>query len=123
MLTSLIELLVQLVWNTLRGIKAPRRKVKAVAIPANTSGAVCLGSIIRSPFAKPTGDGPEPTELILTGEERRRHIYTLGITGTGKTNLGLQLFRADVEQGRGVFLLDFRGELVSSLLHCLRPKS
>lgn len=116
MLTTLIELLLQLVWNGIRGIRRPRRRAKASAIEGNIIGSVCLGAIIRSPFAVPFGDGPEPTELILTSEERRRHIYQIGLTGTGKTNLALQLFRADVEQGRGLCLVDYRGELVDRAL-------
>ena len=118
MIATLFELLILNIWNTLRrGARPSRRKqnqqAQADTVPADT---VSLGTIVRSPFALLDTDGPQPTELRLTIEEKRRHAYLLGSTGSGKTNLLLQLVRADIEQRRGVFLLDFRGELVDRVL-------
>src|SRR5579859_7705881 len=119
MITHFFELLITYLWNLLRRGARPRRKQRAPEPDTPSTDSVSLGTIVRSPFAPPLGDGPQPTELRLTTEEKRRHVYLLGSTGSGKTNLLLQLVRADIEQRRGVFLLDFRGELVDRVLMIL----
>ena len=118
MIASLIELILVNIWNTLRRGARPRPRKKNQQAQANTVSAdtVSLGTIVRSPFAPVDSDEPQPAELRLTMEEKRRHLYLLGSTGSGKTNLLLQLVRADIEQKRGVFLLDFRGELVDRVM-------
>ena len=114
MIASLFEFLFLNIWNLLRRAARPRprrtgRNEQTAVMPSDT---VCLGTILRSPFAPIDTDVAQPTELRLTTEEKRRHLYLLGPTGVGKTNLLLQLVRADIEQRRGVCLIDFRGELV-----------
>lgn len=50
-------------------------------------------------------------EITLQPEERRRHLYVVGQTGTGKSTLLLNLLRQDIEHGEGVMLLDPHGDL------------
>lgn len=45
-----------------------------------------------------------------------RHLYLLGATGCGKTNLILQLLTQDFRQGRTVAIIDLRGDLVDRAL-------
>ena len=118
MIAHFLELLFTFIWNTLRhGARHhPARKNKRAQADAAPADTVSLGTIVRSPFAPADMDGAQPTELRLGLEEKRRHLYLLGSTGSGKTNLLLQLVRADIEQKRGVFLLDFRGELVGRVM-------
>jgi len=59
-----------------------------------------------------TGD-----RVFLTSEARRQGVYVVGITGTGKTTLLLNMALADVRAGEGVCLLDPHGDLIEDLLH------
>ena len=45
----------------------------------------------------------------LMTEDRRRHVYVIGQTGTGKTGLLTHMRRADLEAGRGFCFLDPHG--------------
>ena len=51
----------------------------------------------------------------LTHKDRRRHLYVIGKTGTGKSTLLFNLMMADLEQGRGFALLDPHGDLATSV--------
>ena len=49
-------------------------------------------------------------------EDRFRHLYAIGQTGTGKSTLLLNLAAADIAAGRSVVLLDPHGDLCEQLL-------
>jgi hypothetical protein len=53
---------------------------------------------------------------MLDPEERRRHLYIVGQTGTGKSTLLLNLIRQDLVAGEGVALLDPHGDLAEAAL-------
>ena len=62
--------------------------------------------------------------VTLAPDERRRHLYLIGQTGTGKSTLLLNLIRQDMENGEGLALLDPHGDLASAaLLHVPRRRS
>ena len=46
----------------------------------------------------------------LTQADRRRHVYVIGMTGTGKTGLLLNLMHADLLAGAGFCFLDPHGD-------------
>lgn len=54
--------------------------------------------------------------VALDEDERRRHLYLVGQTGTGKSTLLLNLLRQDFESGAGVALLDPHGDLAHAAL-------
>ena len=54
--------------------------------------------------------------VALNREERRRHLYIVGQTGTGKSTLLLNLIREDMLSGEGVALLDPHGDLAEAVL-------
>lgn len=57
------------------------------------------------------------TKPIRLGEEdRRRHLYTVGQTGTGKSNLIANMIAQDIEAGKGVGVIDPHGDLIESVL-------
>lgn len=56
----------------------------------------------------------EPFEI--TPEDRLKHTYILGSTGSGKTNLLSQLIEKDIECGRTGVILDLRGDLVDRVI-------
>src|SRR5271169_3727979 len=57
----------------------------------------------------------------LSVTDRRRHVYLLGKTGTGKTTLLRNLIIQDIEAGRGCMVLDPHGDLAEELLDYIPP--
>ena len=54
--------------------------------------------------------------VMLDPEERRRHLYLVGQTGTGKSTLLLNLIAQDLAAGQGLALLDPHGDLAEAVL-------
>src|SRR5580700_6384286 len=54
--------------------------------------------------------------VVLDPEERRRHLYIIGQTGTGKSTLLLNLIAQDLAAGEGLALLDPHGDLAETVL-------
>lgn len=54
--------------------------------------------------------------IFLRDEDRRRHAYILGQTGTGKSTLFLSLVLQDIQQGKGLALIDPHGELIDQVM-------
>lgn len=59
---------------------------------------------------------------IKKGEDRRRHMYILGKSGTGKTTLIANMAIADIRNGEGVAVVDPHGDLSEILLDYI-PKN
>ncbi|MGA2495483.1 MAG: type IV secretion system DNA-binding domain-containing protein [Roseiarcus sp.] len=57
----------------------------------------------------------------LLQADRRRHVYVVGMTGTGKTGLLLNLMHADLQAGAGFCFLDPHGD-ASQHIASLAPK-
>jgi hypothetical protein len=55
-------------------------------------------------------------------EDRFRHLYTIGQTGTGKSTLLLNMAAADIAAERAVVLLDPHGDLCEQLLSIVAPR-
>jgi hypothetical protein len=61
--------------------------------------------------------------IMLAPEARRRHLYIVGQTGTGKSTLLLNLIAQDLAAGEGLALLDPHGDLAEAvLLHVPRER-
>lgn len=92
---------------------------------------------IKSPNIRWLGarQAPPPTELPTEGlrlgyseyrnqsidvrikdQDRRRHVYIIGQTGTGKSTLMEEMALQDIKNGQGVCLIDPHGDLVEKLL-------
>lgn len=54
--------------------------------------------------------------VFLSLDRARRHVHIVGASGSGKSNLLLQLLLEDIKQGGGIALLDPHGDLVDELL-------
>lgn len=65
---------------------------------------LCLGARVSGDF------------VMLDPEERRRHLYIVGQTGTGKSTLLLNLIAQDLAAGQGLALLDPHGDLAEAVL-------
>ncbi|MFA5125235.1 MAG: type IV secretion system DNA-binding domain-containing protein [Patescibacteria group bacterium] len=72
-----------------------------------------------------------PTEGVIVGEnvyrgqktvikmkdaDRRRHMYIIGMTGTGKSTTMATMAVQDIRDGKGVCVIDPHGELVENIL-------
>ncbi|MEP7166475.1 MAG: DUF87 domain-containing protein [Candidatus Woesebacteria bacterium] len=66
-------------------------------------------------FARNTYGGTT-TPIGLNIEERRRHMYILGATGTGKSTMLLSMIKQDIEHGKGVCVIDPHGDLIENIL-------
>ncbi len=55
-------------------------------------------------------------EIRLTENDRRRHMYIIGQTGTGKTNLMVNLALQDMLDGKGFAYIDPHGDAAEELL-------
>ena len=61
------------------------------------------------------------TKIFLTPEDRLRHFYVIGQTGTGKTNLLKNMIVQDIENGEGVCFIDPHGVDVQEILSRVPP--
>jgi len=59
----------------------------------------------------------EQQEVRIKEDDRRRHVYMVGKTGTGKTTLFLQMAESDIKAGKGVGYIDPHGDAVEALLN------
>ena len=60
--------------------------------------------------------GETTVPIGLTLEERRRHMYIIGATGTGKTTALLHMIHHDLLKGNGVAIIDPHGDLAQRIL-------
>ena len=54
--------------------------------------------------------------IRILDDDRRRHFYIVGQTGTGKSVLLQEMIKQDIEAGRGVCLIDPHGDLAERVL-------
>lgn len=58
----------------------------------------------------------ETTEIRIANEDRFRHFYVIGQTGTGKTSIFKTMLRQDIKDGKGVCLVDPHGDFAEEIL-------
>lgn len=83
-------------------------KTKEAPAPDNlpTEGVVIGESIFRDDIKT----------IRIAENERRRHFYTIGQTGTGKSFLMLNMAIQDIQNGKGICMIDPHGELIDKVL-------
>jgi len=62
------------------------------------------------------------TNIYLPTEDRRRHTYIIGMTGTGKSVLMSNMVIQDIRNGKGVCVIDPHGSLVEDILPNIPPE-
>lgn len=67
-------------------------------------------------IGKVTFRGEEKKVFFASREDRRRHFYVIGQTGTGKSSLLREMIRQDIKNGEGVGVVDPHGDLIESTL-------
>ncbi len=57
--------------------------------------------------------------VSFTREERERHVYIVGKSGSGKSTALFNLAMQDIEDGEGVALIDPHGDLAEAVADCI----
>jgi hypothetical protein len=112
MLDSLLESLITGIVNGAHRIAERRHAPAASTTPTNRT---FLGEVVSLLPGLDPPCGPRTT-ATLSPDERLRHVYVVGSTGCGKTNLLLRLIEGDVAAGRGICVVDLRGDLTDRVL-------
>jgi type IV secretory pathway TraG/TraD family ATPase VirD4 len=89
-------------------IKAAKSGVAAPPAELPEKGLVLLGKVAFR--------GEEKEIYFTSKNDRRRHFYIVGQTGTGKTTLLREMIRQDIEAGEGVGVIDPHGDLIEDTL-------
>ena len=66
-------------------------------------------------FGKNTFGNTE-NPIGLTDDDRSRHVYIIGQTGSGKSTIMYHMLKDDIQKGRGIALIDPHGDLAEDLL-------
>jgi len=61
-------------------------------------------------------------EVFISEDDRRRHIYIIGKTGTGKTELLKYMVLQDIHAGHGVAFIDPHGDAAEDILSSIPPE-
>ena len=100
--------------SSVRSARLTRHSLRIKAAPAtiHRTGLV-IGNNLHAGLSRP---------IALSEEQRLRHTHIVGVSGTGKSTLLMQMLVADMEQGHGLAVLDPHGDLIDELL-CRVPES
>lgn len=95
------------------------------AVPGLERGAARVASPSRSipqrgAIVALANDGSE-RPIAMRASDRLEHTSVIGPTGSGKSHLLAQLLLQDIADGRGVVLIDPKGDLVDDVLARLDP--
>jgi hypothetical protein len=93
-------------------LKRDSGKTKAAPESVRQEKGLLLGQNVHLDEALP---------VRLNTEQRLRHIYMIGASGTGKSSLLFNLIRQDIENGEGVGVLDPHGDLIERILGIIPP--
>ncbi len=88
----------------------PALKIKATPVPLNLPRT---GTLIGETVTPIQG---RPLPVRLNSQDRLRHTYVVGRTGTGKSTLLQNMALQDIEDGHGVGVIDPHGDLVEAIL-------
>ena len=58
----------------------------------------------------------EKTPIRILDNDRRRHLYTVGQTGAGKSNFLQEMAKQDAREGRGFCFIDPHGDAIEDIL-------
>jgi len=61
-------------------------------------------------------------KIYISPSDRRRHMYIIGKTGTGKSEFLKEMILQDIEAGHGVCAIDPHGEFVEDILRLMPPE-
>ena len=90
-------------------------KAKSAAVSAEVpmSGGTLIGSGYYRGVKRP---------VHIHLKDRMRHVYIIGKTGVGKSELLKEMIKQDVNAGRGVCVIDPHGDLIEDTLRYIPPE-
>lgn len=93
------------------GIQTPNiewLKAKKIAAPISVPAeGILLGANVFRHHAMP---------VHIKDKDRRRHVYIIGQTGVGKSELMKNMAIQDIQRGMGICMIDPHGDLIESIL-------
>ncbi|MEK7587676.1 MAG: TraM recognition domain-containing protein [Patescibacteria group bacterium] len=60
--------------------------------------------------------------IYLGEDDRRRHVYSIGKTGTGKSQMLEEMIMQDISAGHGVAVIDPHGDLIDGVMSRIPPE-
>jgi len=93
-------------------LKQARFAAAAAPLTLDTEGTTLGTNLFR---------GAE-TRVLLSDEDRLRHLYVIGQTGTGKTGFLKTLIEQDIRAGKGVCFIDPHGNDILDVLASIPPE-
>lgn len=90
------------------GVKSLR--VRELPPPSNAKDGLCIG---QNRYRSVTSD------IFMQPQDRLRHTYVIGKTGTGKSTFLKYSIMQDIWEGQGVGVFDPHGELIDQLVNCI----
>lgn len=86
---------------------------KRAPVPANVpEQGIYLGKSVFRGISRP---------VAIDRDDRRRHMYIIGKTGTGKTELLKQMIMQDINNNEGLAVIDPHGDLIEDILKLTPP--
>lgn len=61
-------------------------------------------------------------KIAMGDDDRRRHMFIIGATGTGKTELLKSMIMQDINAGKGICFMDPHGDAVEDILKMIPPE-
>lgn len=61
-------------------------------------------------------------KIFMGEDDRRRHMYIIGKTGTGKSEFLKEMILQDIQNGHGVCAIDPHGEFIEDILQLMPPE-
>lgn len=89
-------------------------KAKEANPPSNLPGS--------GVFIGETSFRGEKKPVFISEADRRRHVYIVGQTGTGKSTLIYNMAVNDIRDSKGIAVLDPNGDLIEALLQAVPPE-
>ena len=77
------------------------------------SSGLYLGKSTYRGIAKP---------IFMGDDDRRRHMYIIGKTGVGKSEILKQMAMQDVKEGKGIAFIDPHGDAIEDILKMIPPE-
>src|SRR5581483_222125 len=105
-------------------VHLPSAEVRSPKVVRQTRRSKSAPNIVQNAQGLRLGENVHAgknTAVLLSPDQRTRHIHVIGASGTGKSTLLFNLIRQDIEQCRGVALLDPHGDLTDRLLGVIPP--
>ncbi|MBT3349003.1 ATP-binding protein [bacterium] len=93
-------------YNNIPAVKWQNYKISPAPANIPKSGLLLGHNIYRG----------KKTPIYLKNDDRFRHFYVIGQTGTGKSSIFQSMVRQDLQENRGCCIVDPHGSLVESLL-------